>query len=105
MDIKFLISTLIGIALAAASVQAFADSGWYYDEDSDTIVLSYSGSPVTRSTSLSEAESVEHIGAWHYDEGSDSIVINGDGSRSQYTRTTPSIEESWIDFDLVFLDQ
>jgi len=98
------IPVLIALTLAIGSVQAFADSGWYYDEDSDTVIYSYSGGPVTHSTSRSEDEFVEHTGAWYYDEDSDTIVFNSEGSRSNYARTNPSIEATVFDLELVFLD-
>ena len=51
MNTKQWTPVLIVSLLAFGSAQAFADSGWHYDEDSDTVIFSYNGSPVTSSTS------------------------------------------------------
>ena len=105
MNTKFWIPTLVSLVLAIGAVEAFADSNWYYDEGTDTVVFSYNGSPVTRSDSRSEHEVVDHSGTFYYDEGSDTIVFNSEGSRSQYARTNPSTDVFTFDARLAFLDQ
>ena len=96
---------LVASILAIGTVQAFADSGWSYDEDSDTIIFSNNGSPESQPVSRSEDETLEQTGAWYYDESSDTIVINSEGSRDQYVRSNPSTDISYFDFNLAFLDQ
>ena len=103
MDIKYWTPVFVSLVLAIASVQAFADSGWNYDEDSDTTVLSYSGSPVSQSAPRPENEVVEHAGTWYYDEDSDTIVNTGERSRDNYARTNPP-EIPVSGFDMAFLD-
>jgi hypothetical protein len=97
--------TLIGLTLSIGTVQAFADSGWDYDEDSDSIIFSYDGNPVSHSASLAEDGAVHQSGAWYYSEGRDSIVYNVDGSRSHYIQTRPSTGAVAFDSTLAFLDQ
>ena len=104
MNTKQWTPVLIVSLLAFGSAQAFADSGWHYDEDSDTVIFSYNGSPVISSTSQLEDDVMEHTGAWNYDEYTDTIVIHSKGSRSNYARTNPSIETPQIDFDMAYLD-
>ena len=65
MNTKLWILTIVSLVLAIGTVEAFADSGWHYDEGNNTIVHSYTGSPVSRSTSPSEEQ---HTGTWHYEE-------------------------------------
>ena len=96
---------LIASLLVTGSAQAFADSGWHYDEGTDTIIFDYSGGAPVLSTSSLENEIVEHIGPWYYDEGSDTIEINSEGSRDQYTRSTPSDHALGFEYDMAFLDQ
>ena len=96
---------LVASILVISSVQAFADSGWYYDEDSDTVIHNYSGSPISQPASRSESESTKQDGTWYYDEGSDNIVFNNEGSRSHYIRTSPSIDTFEHDAYLAFLDK
>jgi len=103
MDIKFWTPVLVSLVLATGSVQAMADSGWSYDEDTDTINLGYSGSPVPQSHS--EDEVVEHAGNWYYDDVTETIVFTSEGSRSKYIRSNPSNEEPVFDYELAFLDQ
>ena len=88
MNINKWTPVLVALVFAIGPVQAFADSGWHYDESSDTIIFSGNSSPVTPSASSSENEVVEPAGAWYYEESSDAIVFNGEGSRDQYTRAT-----------------
>ena len=104
MNTKQWTPVLIVSLLAFGSAQAFADSGWHYDEDSDTVIFRYNGSPVTSSTSQLEDDVMEHAGAWYYDEDSDTIVFNGEGDRSNYARTNPLIETPQVDFDMAYLD-
>ena len=101
MNIKQWTPVLVALALAIGSVEAFADSGWHYDEGTDTIVYSYSGSPVPRS----EDEPMEQSGPWYYDEGTDTIVLNNMGSRDQYTQASTSTNAFEFDYNLAFLDQ
>ena len=105
MNTKHWTPLLSAIFLAFGSAQATADSGWYYDEDSDTVIISFSGSPETSPASHSDDATVKHAGNWHYDADSDSIVFSVTGSRSQYIRNNPSIDASEINSDLAFLDQ
>ena len=50
---------LVALVLAIGSVQAFADSGWHYDEGTDTIVLNFGNDTVVPSASNQEDEAVE----------------------------------------------
>jgi hypothetical protein len=70
MHTKLLMPTLIGLTLSISTVQASADGGWYYDEDSDTVIHRYDGSAVTHPPSHSNNEVVQHSGNWYYDESS-----------------------------------
>ena len=45
MNTKQWTPVLIVSLLAFGSAQAFADSGWHYDEDCDTVIFNHSGSP------------------------------------------------------------
>ena len=105
MNTKQWTPVLVASILAISSVQAFADSGWHYDEDSDTVIHNYNGDPVSHSTSNSESESTDQDSTWYYNEGSDTIVFNNEGSRSQYTRTSSSSDTFEHDAYLSFLDQ
>ena len=104
MDIKQWTPVLIATLLAFGSVQAFADSGWNYDEDSDTVIFSFNGSPVPQSTSRSEDEAMGNTDAWHYDEDSDTIVYNNEGSRSEHARANPTTDAFEQDPYLAYLD-
>ena len=104
MNMKEWTPVLVASILVISSVQAFADSGWHYDEDSDTVIHNFSGSTVSHPASRSDSESTEG-GTWYYHEGSDSIVFNNEGSRSEYTRTSPSIDTFEQDAYLAYLDQ
>jgi hypothetical protein len=103
MDSKFWTPVLLVLILAIGSVGAYADSGWRYDEDSDTILFSYSGKPVTRA--ISHSDTVKHAGTWHYDESSDTIAFTGAGSRSKHVHNNPSTDAFLLDSNLSFLDQ
>ena len=105
MNTKFLMPTLIGLTLSIGTVQAFADSGWRYDEDSDSVIQSYNGRPVTHPASHSENGAVQQSGTWYYDESSDNIVYNVNGSRSHSVQTTPSTDATEFDSNLAYLDQ
>jgi hypothetical protein len=86
----------IAVAFALGSGQALADSGWYYDEDRDTIVFNVEGSrsDLERSSQLLEDYVGPQSRSWYYDEVRDTIVYNIEGSRSGYTRSTPSGDEN-----------
>jgi len=85
----------IAVLLAFGSAQAVADSGWYYDEDRDTIVFTVEGSRSNYiRTNPSNDESETHTGPWYHDEDRDTIVFNVEGSRSIYARTNPSTNET-----------
>lgn len=104
MNTKQWVPVLIAFLLGFSSVQAFAESGWNYDEDSDTVIFNYSGNPSTEP--VSRADNVaKHSGAWYYDEDSDSIVFIVEGSRSEYARINPSTDTLGSDSNLAFLDQ
>ena len=105
MSTKFWMPILIATALSIGTVQAFADSGWHYDEDSDAIIFSYNGSPVAHSTSHSEDGAVQQSGTWIYNESCDNIVYNVEGSRRHYVLTNPSTNAMGYDTNLAFLDQ
>ena len=45
MNTKKWTPVLIVSLMAFGSAQAFADSGWHYDEDCDTVIFNHSGSP------------------------------------------------------------
>ena len=104
MEIKKWTPALIGLFLATGTVQAFADGGWYYDEDTQTIIYEYSGSPVIQSPSSTEDAVPQHQGYWYHDEASDTIVFNVEGSRAKYIRSNPS-GEAVFDLEFAFLDQ
>lgn len=101
MDIKFWTPVLVSAVLAIGSVQAMADSSWHYDEDSQTIIYSFNGGPVTQSQSSDNSPA--QTGNWYYDEGSDTIVHNGAGSRAKYVRSNPS-DEPIFNSELAYLD-
>ena len=105
MNTKFLMPTLIGLTLSIGTVQAFADSGWRYDEDSDSVIYSYNMRSVTHPASHSENGAVPQSGTWYYDESSDNIVYNVDGSRSHFVQTNPSTDATEFDSNLAYLDQ
>ena len=103
MDIKFWTPVLVSTVLAAGSVQTMADSSWGYDEDSQTIIYPYSGSP-TQSSSHTDDDVMKQSGSLHYDEVNDWIVYHSEGSRDRYVRSNPS-NEPVFDFELAYLDQ
>ncbi|HYQ71149.1 MAG TPA: hypothetical protein VET88_04370 [Gammaproteobacteria bacterium] len=105
MNTKFWMPTLTAIALSIGTVQAVADSGWRYDEDSDTIIYSYGGSPVTHSTSLSYDGAVQQSGTWYYSESIDNIVYHVEGNRSHHVRSDSSTDTIGFDSNLTFLDK
>lgn len=105
MNTKIIMPTLIGLTLSISTVQAFADGGWYYDEDSDTVIHSYHGSAATSPSSNSNNAAVQHSGTWYYDESSDNIVYNVNGSRYHAVQTTPSTDAIGFDTNLAYLDQ
>lgn len=106
MNTKEFMPVLITILLTVGSVKAFADGGWSYDEDTDTVIFNYVGSNVARSISQSEHDTVEHTGPWYYDEDTETIVFNNEGSRSSHARANPSIEPRIDGFiGVVLLDQ
>ena len=105
MNIKQWTPVLVALVLAIGSVEAFADSGWHYDEGTDTIVFSFGSDTVVPSASSSRDDAMEQSGDWYYDEGSDTIVINSEGSRSQYTQASTSTNTFEFDYNLAFLDQ
>ena len=105
MNTKFWIPTLVSTVLAIGAVEAFADSGWSYDESTETVIYNYSGSPVKHTASSSEHEVVDPTGTFYYDESSETIVFNSEGSRSHYARTKPSSDTFEYDARLAFLDQ
>lgn len=85
----------IAFLLAFGSAQAVADSGWYYDEDRDTIVFTAEGSRSNYiRTNPSINETVAQTGRWYHDEDRDTIVFTAEGSRSNYARTNPTINET-----------
>jgi len=104
MNTKQWVPALTAFLLVSGSVQAFADSGWNYDEDSDTVIPSYSGNSSIQPASRPE-NVVEHTGAWYYDEDSESIAFSAEGSRSHHIRTNPSTDTLEPDPNLAFLDQ
>ena len=105
MNTKLLMPTLIGLTLSIGTVQAFADSGWHYDEDSDSTIFSYSGSPVTQSTSHSEDGAMQQSGNWYYNESSYNIVYSVEDSRNPSVQTNSSANAIGFDSNLAFLDQ
>lgn len=105
MNTRFLMPALIGLTLSINTIQAFAGSGWSYNEDSDTVIYSYNGSPVTRPDSHSNNAVVQHSGTWYYDESSDNIVYNVSGSRNHADQTTLSTDAFGFDSKLAYLDQ
>jgi hypothetical protein len=96
--------TLIGLTLSISTVPAFADSGWYYDEDSDTVIHNFDGSAVTHPSSHSNNAVVQHSGKWYYDESSDNIVYIVNGSRYHAVQTGPSTDAIGFDSNLAYLD-
>lgn len=105
MNTKEWTPVLVASILVISSVQAFADSGWYYDEDSDTVIHSFNGSPVTQTASHAGNDSMEQGGTWYYHEDSDSIVFSHAGSRSRYSRSSLSDDMFAHDAYQAFLDQ
>ena len=95
---------LIGLALSICTVQAFADSGWYYDEDSDTVIYSNNQSAVTQPSSLSNNAVVQHSGSWYYDESNDYIVYNVGDSHGHSAQTITLTDTIGPDSNLIYLD-
>jgi len=91
MNSKQLKFVPIALTLAIGSGQALANSGWYYDKGSDTIVFTAEGS---RSGYTPSKQPVNRMpapaGSWYYDGDSDTIVYSVEGSRSGYDRSVQS---------------
>ena len=99
MNTKQWLPVLVAVIPAFGPVQAYADSGWYYDEDRDSIVYSYTGETAIHTASAPEADSAEHSGPWYYDEAIDAVVFNGVGSRGDHTLTSPSARAPIFDYE------
>ena len=103
MKTGYLTPIASALILAIGTVQAYADSGWQYDENSDTVDFSYSGIASTQPRRPSEV--VKYSGAWHYVADTETILFTGLESRGGHGNTHPSASALEFDSELSFLDQ
>ena len=90
MHTNFLMPTVIGLTLSIVTAQATAASDWRYDEESDTVIFSYTGNSETHSVLRAENESADKSGTWYYDESNDYIVYSVNDSRDHSALTSVS---------------